>query len=546
MDLRAQSAFLAALVAAVLAVAVALRATERRQALLFSLLAGNLALFHLADFLAAATSRELFTRLMLAAGATLPATGHRFFQAFLASHAVSSDPGAGSRVLARRLTRILWGGAAAGLVLAVTPLVRQPVVLGVGVAYVIGAFALVFHHVFQRRDTTRSRIERMRLTYVAVGGIIALGFAVLGFVPGLSGLFAAVGNLGIILYLYFLSQAILRHRLLDLNELLGKIVVLTGLALILTVVYGVILAAVGNRPPLLLFNLILASAIFLTLFPPLRGQAERRVMAWLFAERYELTQALERLRRALPGLIDPGTCAVRILDRLYDTNRVTHASMYLLSRGRHRLHPPRRPGARAPGVDRRGRAARGGPLRRGRAEGRAPGDGGAAPPGVADRPRGQGRRRRPRGPRRAPRRVAPPRAPRGGPGADARRGHRTAALRDPGGGPPQPPGRAGLRGLLHRGDRRHHPGRRARGHRGGEQPALPADEGARPPRRPRRDVRRPRPRDPQSRWAPSRPPPSTSSPRTSPATRASSWRSSSRRPTASTGWSASSSTTRGP
>ena len=190
MDLRAQSAFLTALIAAVLAVAVALRASERRQALLFTLLAGNLALWYLADFLAAATRLDVFVRLMLAAGVVIPATGHAFFQAFLDSHAVSGDPGVRQLVSASRISRVVWVGAVLGIVLALTPFVGERWVLVTVVGYVVAALGLVLHHVFQRRDTTPSRIERVRLTYVAVGGGIALAFALVGFVPSLSGLIA--------------------------------------------------------------------------------------------------------------------------------------------------------------------------------------------------------------------------------------------------------------------------------------------------------------------------------------------------------------------
>ncbi|RMG13364.1 MAG: hypothetical protein D6729_15135, partial [Deltaproteobacteria bacterium] len=74
MDLALQSALLAALVSALLAIVVALRATERRQATHFAVLAGNLALWLLADFLYGLTERDLFLRAMIFIGGVLPLT----------------------------------------------------------------------------------------------------------------------------------------------------------------------------------------------------------------------------------------------------------------------------------------------------------------------------------------------------------------------------------------------------------------------------------------------------------------------------------------
>jgi len=49
-----------------------------------------------------------------------------------------------------------------------------------------------------------------------------------------------------ILYLYFLSQTLFRYRLLDLNELVGKMAVLATLVLLLSAVYGVLLYWIGS------------------------------------------------------------------------------------------------------------------------------------------------------------------------------------------------------------------------------------------------------------------------------------------------------------
>jgi len=61
--------------------------------------------------------------------------------------------------------------------------------------------------------------------------------ALLDLIPGAP----SFGNIFITIYLYFLSQTLARYRLLDLNELLGRMVVLATLVMIATVIYGLLL-----------------------------------------------------------------------------------------------------------------------------------------------------------------------------------------------------------------------------------------------------------------------------------------------------------------
>jgi signal transduction histidine kinase len=55
------------------------------------------------------------------------------------------------------------------------------------------------------------------------------------------------------------------------------------------------------------------------------------VLALFFAERFELVQALSALRQRMAGIIDVRELGQVVLDGLYETRRVTHASIYLLA-----------------------------------------------------------------------------------------------------------------------------------------------------------------------------------------------------------------------
>ena len=107
--------------------------------------------------------------------------------------------------------------------------------------------------------------------------------------------FPTLGPVVSTLYLFFLAQTLLRLRLMDLHELLGKIASQT------------VLAAdprrglrhrsppgwSGNRP-LFLFNTVVAAFVMLILLEPLRAKVEERVVAIFFRERFELLRSARR------------------------------------------------------------------------------------------------------------------------------------------------------------------------------------------------------------------------------------------------------------
>jgi two-component system, NtrC family, sensor histidine kinase HydH len=148
-----------------------------------------------------------------------------------------------------------------------------------------------------------------------------------------------LGSIVLTVFMFFLSQTLQRHRLLDLHEFLGKIVVVSALGLVLVTVYGGLVSWVGDRRELFYFNTVVASFVILSLFEPLRERVEEWVVATLFHERYELVRRLEGLRDRCGTVIDPAELAQVVLDGLVETRRVTHASLWLLAEDRPGFRP---------------------------------------------------------------------------------------------------------------------------------------------------------------------------------------------------------------
>jgi len=318
------SALVAAIVGLAVGGAVLLRDPRRSVHALFATFAFNVAAQRLLMFLASSQdSSSLLRWAALLAAVSLPATAQRFFRAFLGDEA---GPPPMSRIT-------LVGAALLYLALLSSLFLATPVhtskwfLLGL-LSYVFLGLYLSVYYLYRRYRRTPSRVEKIRLLYLLVGGLATVTAAILDLVPWAP----SVGNIFITIYLFFLSQTLVRYRLLDLNELLGRMVVLAALASISTIIYGLLLIKLVdlNEIGLLFLNALIASTAIIIVFEPLRSLLERVVNRWMFQEKYELFRRIESLRADLMNVIDVRDLVPRVLSALEDSRRVTHASMYIV------------------------------------------------------------------------------------------------------------------------------------------------------------------------------------------------------------------------
>jgi two-component system, NtrC family, sensor histidine kinase HydH len=322
-DARTQSALLAAIVTLALAVAMLLRRNRTRLWTAFALLNLALLAYELGDFLAGILRVVWPLRLTLAAAGFVPSAVLGFLVEF-------QGDSAGRSVGLRRLAT---GCGIVTLALALSPAATLPWVRVVVASAVFLQLTAAVSLLYARMRRAASRTERARLFYLWVGAALCVGLTFGELLIRLAGWppppFA---NVALTIYLYFLSQTIQRHRLLDLNELLGKIVVLASVGLVLAAIYGLLVRWTGGQSTgLFLFNTLVASFVILILFEPLKAKVEERVLAFFFAERFQLVQALQALRARVASVVDVRQLGQAMLDGLYETRRVTHASLYLLS-----------------------------------------------------------------------------------------------------------------------------------------------------------------------------------------------------------------------
>jgi signal transduction histidine kinase len=199
------------------------------------------------------------------------------------------------------------------------------------VAFVlVGLYSSMFS-VYRKYRATLQPGEKTSLAYLCMGGVAAITFVASDPIPHVGPALAAVGNIITIIYMYFISQTLFRYRLLDVNEVLGRMIVLGALILILAAIYGLLVAWVPPAyPGVSFFNTIVASFVIIILLEPLRNGIEGPIQKWMFRERYELKHRLDELRTVLANTIDLREGVRLTLQAVEDARRATHAAIYLV------------------------------------------------------------------------------------------------------------------------------------------------------------------------------------------------------------------------
>ena len=324
MNLQTLSALVAGILTLGIGGSVFLRDRHTRRYLTFIVLCFNLSGWYLSHFFVHLIGDSVSQWLSLVFATAIPINAERFFRAFLAEDPRQPTTVSRPVVLATISFYLLL------VVGLFYPLHRYWLFSLLLFVFVFGALGYCLYLILQRQRTITSRPEAIRLTYLLYGGLATIVLAAADLVTNISFALPTLGNILTVVYMYFFSQALFHYRLLDIKELLGKMITLALLVLTLTTIYGALLAWVGSdRPGLFFFNTLVASFFVLVLSEPLRHLVEDRVNRWLFAEKYAFSNQMRLLSRDLANIIEIQPLIKRIMSELENSGRVTHASILL-------------------------------------------------------------------------------------------------------------------------------------------------------------------------------------------------------------------------
>ncbi len=217
--------------------------------------------------------------------------------------------------------------------------------------YAIGGFAWNGKRLWEVHQRSEQAVERARLRLLiwligaavvstiieqlvrVLGGDAALGdlprqarsFALQGAAPPVGAVLGAVS-------IYSLHHVVRLHRLLDLTEIFARLSALATAAAALLLVTSVTMAwseALADYPLHIAFQMFLASALFLSVYDPLRARLEAWTGEWFNRQGRLLEQTLDEVDAALSRVISLEALGDELLGRLQASGRAPLVSLYL-------------------------------------------------------------------------------------------------------------------------------------------------------------------------------------------------------------------------
>ncbi len=221
------------------------------------------------------------------------------------------------------------------------------IVVGTNALLVFGGLSAQIVWVYRLSRRLDRPVESSRVGYLLWSGalaVTAMGVE-MAFIdwnlyrnlpPGQEVLFPPFGSLATAGWIYFLGQIIQRHRLLDRDEIVSRIVVFIVMAMVVGAVYGVLVRLIGQPtgPFAEAIDILIASILVLILYEPVKLAMETQVGRLFARERSEHLAALADLKRILPGRIELGGILDAVFGGSLFVGRLDLMSIYLYDEAR--------------------------------------------------------------------------------------------------------------------------------------------------------------------------------------------------------------------
>jgi two-component system sensor histidine kinase HydH len=318
-DLRPRTTLFCAILALAIALGVLLRG-RRSVHWLFAAFATDLAFWYLSQSLYASFKAPIWVRATGVLTVLLPQFAVHLFQTIV--------PVEGQTNFRARLPRIAAFLGLPMLALELSPYGNRSLSLALLYLYVFGLLSAGLVSLAQRARLSASRSARDRVRFLVWVGALATMFTLADFLSFMGVVLPPIGAVMSIVFIYVLAESLTRHRLADVYELAGRLLVSTALSFSLAGVFYVFIALVGPFNKMYL-NAVLAAIVFLVLFEPLQLEVERRIHQFFFRERYDLETSVVELRRRLSHVLEIDEMVETVLSGLERSRRVTTCAIYL-------------------------------------------------------------------------------------------------------------------------------------------------------------------------------------------------------------------------
>jgi len=227
-----------------------------------------------------------------------------------------------------RLTEIATASILPMVALELSPYQQSPWALGALYAYLVALVSAGLVSFARRGEASPSRALRERVRFTAFTGMLAMLFTLADFLSFVGVHLPPIGAALSTVFLFMLSESLVRERVADLYDLAVRLVVATLLATALALVFYLFVAVLGRFNTMGL-NATLVAIAFVLLFEPLKAEVERRANAVFFRERTVLQGAVDEVRVRLAHVFDAESMGATVSEVLLGSRRVTALCIYL-------------------------------------------------------------------------------------------------------------------------------------------------------------------------------------------------------------------------
>jgi signal transduction histidine kinase len=316
-DLRTRTSLFCGALALAIAVSILLRGRRRRAHLFFAAFAADIGLWYVTQWAYHFVRSEVWVRFTAVLAVLLPQFAVHLFEVLV--------PQREKRSTLIRVSGVLMIPM---MVLVLSPEHKHGLVRGAVMLYVFGLIAASLWSLALRGERSRSRATQQRVRFLVVVGALAAAFTLADFLWFVGAPLPPVGAVLSIVFLFILSESMIRERLVDLYDILGRLMVSTALAFTLAGIFYVFVVLVGGFSTMYL-NAILAAIVILVLFDPLRDKVEQYIHFAFFRERVDLDRAIAKARQELAHVLETREMMQVALSAIEASRRATASALYL-------------------------------------------------------------------------------------------------------------------------------------------------------------------------------------------------------------------------
>lgn len=317
MDIRTQTSLFCGALAIAIAVSILLRRRPGRAQLWFAAFAADTGLWYLAQWLYHFVQADVWARFTAILAVLLPQFALRLFESFM--------PETERRSTLTRIAGVLLVPLA---VLSLFGPLERWWARGIVFLYVFGLLGAGLYSLWARGYRSRSRGTQRRVRFLVMVGALAVATSLADFLWFLDVPIPPIGASFSILFLFVLSESLIRRRFVDIYDVLGQVLLSAALASFLAAIFYVFVRVFGGLDTMYLAA-FLATIVILVVFEPLREKVSMAIHRTLFRERADLERALSKVQRELVHILQIEPMGTLMMAALETSRRATAAALYV-------------------------------------------------------------------------------------------------------------------------------------------------------------------------------------------------------------------------